>query len=677
MARLSAAYYGYNHQDIVTACALALILIPRSEVSQVSAESKVTPDDRFDDLELVGAVRRRVQVKAHSTPERLLRLSDITTNAMDFRIDRAVRSVVQDSNPAQLYTLFTTFPPASDLVAFLQPTRSVHSVLTGNETSHFRLVQTKIWPDGQAPAWAALESVERTDFARFCEVFAIEAGCPSSSGDLRAPGPLERELLVLLRDGVGVGVFPNDSRDVADAAAHLIYAARAAREGSRTVVEQDVVKALALRIDYGRVEEHFPVDVNRSVRRMDLLDEIVPLLRSCPRLAVTGPPGIGKSWLVRQLRSRLHEDGWVVSAHYCFIDLFDNDRYRRASVATTFGSIMAELYDVDRRLLPDGVPRFASGPGELERVLRAAVEADSNRRIAIIVDGLDHVDRLAGGSQHATAEEIVEELAMLAIPPGIAVIIVSQPGEHLRSFLAVGLEYPFVRWPDHRIRELVQRTELEQTLVANGLEGDTQEVIECVVNKATGSPLYATYLVRTALGIVRQQSQAPVVADIAEHLGASPQFDRDLSSYYGWLVEGLDRDTGVMWIAGMLALLDFALTSEEIKEIRPDFRTYADRVLNRLAPVLADDIVRGGIRIYHESFQRYMRGRLDADRSDVPFILSPVISWLEGRGFYSDVRAFRSLFTLLRRGEENRRFPEESPATLLRVRLNKPSRAMR
>jgi hypothetical protein len=181
-----------------------------------------------------------------------------------------------------------------------------------------------------------------------------------------------------------------------------------------------------------------------------------------------------------------------VAAHFCFVDLFDNDRDLRASVATTFGSIIAELYDCDHSLLSDAVPRFAARPSDLEQILHKAARADPLRRIAVIIDGLDHVDRLPGGSRRNTAAEIVEELAILEIPSGVTFIVVSQPGEHLSAFLSRGSEYAFSRWPDERIREIVQRTELETELRTRALEDEVERVTSSIVDKAARDQLPAT-----------------------------------------------------------------------------------------------------------------------------------------------------------------------------------------
>jgi ABC-type iron transport system FetAB ATPase subunit len=43
------------------------------------------------------------------------------------------------------------------------------------------------------------------------------------------------------------------------------------------------------------------VDNRRLVRRVDALGDITRMLSATDRVAITGPPGIGKSWLLHQL----------------------------------------------------------------------------------------------------------------------------------------------------------------------------------------------------------------------------------------------------------------------------------------------------------------------------------------------------------------------------------------
>jgi hypothetical protein len=88
------------------------------------------------------------------------------------------------------------------------------------------------------------------------------------------------------------------NRDVTDSGAHLIHEASVARANSATLTEGEVMQALGLRIDYGRIPEILPVDDCRIVHRFDTLGDITRMLSATSRVAITGPPGIGKSWLL-------------------------------------------------------------------------------------------------------------------------------------------------------------------------------------------------------------------------------------------------------------------------------------------------------------------------------------------------------------------------------------------
>jgi hypothetical protein len=272
---LSGAYRGYLHQDAVTAYLLATLLLPGASARTLSAEKRVTPDDCFDDIELRGMSRRRIQVKSHQVKCRPLQLTDFTTKEISFRIDRAVRSFMAETSPADEYRLFTTYDPPDETVGqFLEPAQDVPQLLAGVSTQRCRLLVSQIWPEGGNSLWPHLAEIGRDVSASFCARFVIEIGCPHSSTDLRQPGPLEQSLLGVLADEIGVGFWPNNNRDVTDSAAHLIYEASVARANSATLAEGEVIQALGLRIDYGRVPEILPVDDRRLVRRVNALSDI-------------------------------------------------------------------------------------------------------------------------------------------------------------------------------------------------------------------------------------------------------------------------------------------------------------------------------------------------------------------------------------------------------------------
>jgi hypothetical protein len=293
-------------------------------------------------------------------------------------------------------------------------------------------------------------------------------------------------------------------------------------------------------------------------------------------------------------------------------------------------------------------PRYAAGPRELEKLLEDGSRAQPNRRIAIIVDGLDHADRISGTPTARLATEIADELAGISLPKGAAVIVGSQPGSHLTSFLQSAAQYQAPRWSAELIRSLIEKLDLKSTLQENNLGDEEEAVVRTIVEKADGSPLYATYLARTAIDIA--EGRRIEASDIADYLATAPAFDDDLNRYYQWLIGPIEAEPGGLSIIQLLSLLDFSLTRDEIKEILPAFAHLVERVVSRISPVLVEDVGHGGLRVHHESFQRYIRQKLEADpEANLEAILRPAIDWLDARGFFEDTRAFRSVLRLLER----------------------------
>ena len=184
------------HQDVVTAYALACLLLPGRVNREVVGDKKLFVGDRFDDLALYGLTARRSQIKAHGDGDRKLTLSDLTTLKIDFRIDNAVASMVNDATPADEYRLVVTFDsPDETLLPYLRRTTQRGPLLPGLPTQQFVLDVDAVWPEVGGPSWPALHGMDRATFVRFAGKFVIETGCPVASGDLGSPGPLEYALL--------------------------------------------------------------------------------------------------------------------------------------------------------------------------------------------------------------------------------------------------------------------------------------------------------------------------------------------------------------------------------------------------------------------------------------------------------------------------------------------------
>ena len=108
-------------------------------------------------------------------------------------------------------------------------------------------------------------------------------------------------------------------------------------------------------------------------------------------------------------------------------------------------------------------------------------------------------------------------------------------------------------------------------------------------------------------------------------------------------------------MADLICLVDFALTRNELRDIRPDAAHRVDNALEVLAPVLVERAAQGGVRVYHESFARYLRRRIQNDTAAVGALIGRVTDWLEQQGMFEDTRAFRSLIPLLAEAGRDRR----------------------
>ncbi len=183
------------------------------------------------------------------------------------------------------------------------------------------------------------------------------------------------------------------------------------------------------------------------------------------------------------------------------------------------------------------------------------------------------------------------------------------------------------------IQVLAERMGVADALKGAGLQADWQRVRDRIVEKAHGSPLYATYLSRTAIHLALSKTRTPPEGDIADYLAGMPVFDYGLDVYYGWLLEGISQDTGRLWIAQLLALVGFPITGSELEDIVPEFRHLIPPVLSRLAPVLEVGVAKGASGSTTRVFSATCGGPLKGNpNADIGTLLARPIAWLKERG---------------------------------------------
>ncbi|MDN4597580.1 ATP-binding protein [Leifsonia virtsii] len=655
---LAKAHRGYQYQDLIAALALVDALLQRTVDTII--DRKLFAGDLFDDLTITSSSgRQRLQLKHSAGPNTELNLTTFTGNSRGIRIDLVISSVLQDratfpqEADATLYRLVFTeaLSSSGELAGLLRPATLSHSSpLVGLSNTTRRFDPTRLWQMKAQKAeggslgsvLSGLPSLTEDDLHWVCDHLLVETSALEFSGDLTAPGPAEELLLDRVRDEVGAGSYPNADLTPVDVAAQLIMAAVSARTGLDDTTAATLIRRTRLRTDFGAVTAATPVTPGREVGRHMLVTDLVGKIKSRSSsggvLVIVGPPGQGKSWVSDQVGERLEAEGWLVAEHYCFLGEADLERDDRVLLDAIFGSLIARLADRDGKLILENFPRFAADRNTLQQSLRTATR-DGKRKVALVVDGLDHISRVMRTHRSSNPSLVVcEALAQLELPENVVLVVLSQPGEHLAPFT----EAERSELPGMTRAEL---DELSNLLLGETTEGETEQghYLDELDARSGGNALYATYLVFEASR--RDVGRYPTRADL---ISALPPFDGTLKNYYEYLYAEMDAEGWV--VAEELAVANFAMTREELEQLRNPSRV--ENALRVMAPVLRVQ-VSSGIRFYHESFGRFVRERLAEHPAEVSALLETISTWLMKRGIFEDSRAYRWLLPTLAEQERH------------------------
>ncbi len=678
MATLTAAHIGYEYQDLLVAVRLVDVLLGTVVASDV--DQKLVEDDRFDDLTTVDVDGNRVraQFKHTENDDRPLTLATFTNDGRSLRLDRLIACILADRDGPGREAVSSIFrvvlrdqpPDDARLIRLLGPASPDPGPFAPRfDTARFRFGADALWADVMSESGSfrfvrtQLPELTREEFGWACDRLVVELRAPAASLDLTSAGEAEEILLRRMRVEVGAEAFPNSGRRAEDVAGAFVSSARAARQGRLAITPEELLRRAQIQSDFGAVARADPIDRTIEFMRTETVDDLFDAAKTASGsggcLLVTGAPGQGKSWACQQLLERMAKHGWLIAEHYCFLGDADGERLERVLTEHLFGSLLARLADEDPAPVENQRPRYAADEDALVKCLRKAIDSDPSRRVALVVDGLDHITRVRAPMRGASdpSFSVAEALSMLELPEGCVLVVLSQPGTHLAPFdEGAPLRRTVPGLDDGELRQLAARhgviatAEVPSSSASPALLTDDElisEYLEALAERSQGNALYATYLCREAL------RSDPVVADPAGAVRQFPSFDGTLENYYSYLEQGLEGDAG--WVAEAIAVADFGISRHELREMRPESQHRVDRALDILAPVLVERASQGGIRIYHESFGRFLRRRLQSDPDALAALLRRVTEWLEGKGLFLDTRAFRHLLPLLAEAKEHER----------------------
>lgn len=637
---LNNAHEGYNYQDLITSYFILKDILDGNLDSFFSIDKKNTADgvpDRFDDLVIInGAYIQRKQIKYSNETVSKTLIKDYLSSDSHYSI--AIHKLFETwqnlRTPTTEFRLCLAWeePINDDITRVLELQPESYSSFNDFPTKVFKINLDLLWKENPEDfnRWNSLKNyvrdndIDRTDFNEFCNNLLIEVNLPKASLEFEKPSDLEK-ILIDQAHRIGIEQYPNDDIYISDFLVRLADLSGVYRTRSTQISVKDILSALRVRTDFGRLEQRFEIDQNKNITSDEKNSLFIENVIANNKTLLIGEPGSGKSWFLTNLIEHLTRKEHVVIRHYCFTSTSDSSFEKRVSSDVFFGNLISDIERYFPQIKKEKQQLYASNLKELNLLLAAVDEP-----IIIIVDGLDHIDRALKTSVTLSKEKtrIIGYISEIELPANVSILLGSQPTVEVdtltesNDFIRVQLP----KWDIENTKELMGRFEYEDIPI-NG-----QNLSTLLNEKSEGSPLYLTYILKTL-----NDDQA-ITEELIDSL---PKYDFNLKNYYEYLTSQIGNNT----TSEILSCLEFAVSKKELKEIIPMKRHFTSD-MKVLSPVISENSSRGGLKLYHDSFRRFNIEKLSSIE-DIKEIYEYIANWLINNDFYENDKSYRYLLNYL------------------------------
>lgn len=613
-------HQGYLYQDLLSAFLISENLHRKD--FKIAIEQQDSKEDKFDDIVIFYSGRKiKFQVK-HTSENNPLKKNHFTAKSSDLNLvnlskaftgDKKTRYIIATNRVIQTEDFFTNISQ-SDIFPFKNNSSKI--------TNHPSL-------------------------KNFLERLTIESSLPTASFDLNKPGDLEKELFESLRTQVGIGQYPNNKVSERDVAARLILLASKLRStGKGKFNDRDYIfKYINLNFEYGHIVQKFPfISDEYRLYRTETIAKIKGLLDNHKYVILEGAPGSGKSHIFDDMFNQIKKNGALVARHFCYLEPTDRLAQERIVIDAMYGNFLYQLERAETQIAEEIRPYFSATKATLEKFLTKLDEV--KKPVVLMVDGLDHLNRVIAQNKLSVdlVEKFISNILDLKLPKNSSIFIASQPGTDLTKIINnknVGV-HTLEAWSEKMIESFIKKhnncLSAERQLIVN------EVILSLVLKKTEGNPLYLTYVVEEIIGSGNG-------SNVAVFLESLPKLSNDLNNYYRYLTKtSNESDFALMQT---LALLDFSVSSSELKEMFPPIHNpVIESTIKKIKPILKSGIVQGGIRIYHESFRRFIIEESHKNRQKNSDLYKHITEWLRKKGFYESQRTYRYLIPYLIRSDE-------------------------
>lgn len=629
---LNKAHEGYEYQDLLSAYFILKEILNETD-SQFTIDRKEFGDDKLDDLLVSNKNKRsKIQIKysGNDTNHTFVKANIAANSTYNLSLYSLYNGWLKnpDKGSTEFRLCLAWNEPVDELKNFLELV-SKHQTFPDFPTKIFKVNGEAIWPEGKSPvsSWKqfkkASASIDRGSFLNFCNALLIEVELPKFSLNLSDPGELETLVLGQAKQ-IGVGTFPNDHIKSEGFVLSVVAIIKRARSKGTIITIGAIFHELNIRVDYGKIEQKFPVIESENVRRKDVIETFVTEINYDNKVILTGEPGSGKSWFIENLQNLLNKKGVKVIRHYCYTRLDDMLQQERIKLNIFYGNLINDIIQAYPNLKVAKKEKYASNLSELNILLQSI-----NEPTYLIIDGLDHIDRIFNFRQFTDIArkdiEIIDNIQMLKTSPSVKIIVVSQNIPQLDKL--VDYKKIFIsNWSEKDIKRLLTKLKIKNRIITKEMP------LSCfLIERSSGNPLYIKYL-------IDEIKRNP------ENLEQLPAYSFNLKEYYEYLVSQLETSKDVPQV---LSGVSFSLTKKELQEITGS-GDYVSDSLDVLSPILKLNLSQSGYIIYHESFRRFIIDQLKENNVSIEKkVFNPVIGWFESKDFFAYRKAYRYYLSFL------------------------------
>lgn len=633
---LNNAHEGYDYQDLIISYFILKEILAGNKDSIFSIDKKHTTGniaDRFDDLVIVNSrYTHRKQIKySNDSVSKKLTKDDLSADSQyKLAIYKLFETWKELRTPSSEFRLCLAWdePTDNNIGRVLEQTESSNSSFSNFTTKLYKINLDNLWEENPENfnRWDSLRQyvqtnqIDRNEFKQFCEELIIELELPKASLKFDVPSSLEN-ILYQQAQKLGIEQYPNDNIDINRFLIILAKKVGEYRTRSAEVSIENILKDLRIKTDFGHLEQKFEIDQTKNIKSDEKFESFKSQIIENKKTLLIGEPGSGKSWLLTNFIEYLDATSQNVIRHYCFTGTEDEFIEKRITSDVFFGNLVADIIKIFPDLLDVKKKLFVSDLDELNILL-----TNIDKELIIIIDGLDHIDRVFKNSSTLALNKIkiIEFITQIELPDNIYIILGSQPISEIRKLIdeCQYIEYSISQWTQDDAICLMDKYTLEDRLL------DTTKLLsEYIWEKSEGNPLYLTYIIKTLL---YQDISVEVINNL-------PRYDYNLQAYYEYLTSQIDNNL----TAEILSCLEFSVTKEELGKLIPR-NHHLEKNLKILSPVIVENLSRGGIRLYHDSFRRFNIEKLEAD-ANINEIYQDIIEWLETQGFYNNAKSYRYL----------------------------------